>query len=138
MSKDEVSELMRYQVSLILMKAPQHTYDDCIKMVSKTRSQIVYQLRSLNYNGNLRNAYNNKLNKPAQITKSEYLYARNNICPLCDRKILKYEDGSIDHIIPRSLGGNNSLKNLQFVHKHCNSIKSNKLNFKLKCTPLKI
>jgi hypothetical protein len=34
---------------------------------------------------------------------------------------------TFDHIIPRSKGGNSSLANLKLAHKHCNSVRGDKL-----------
>jgi RNA-directed DNA polymerase len=48
---------------------------------------------------------------------------QNGICPLCGGKFLD-DYVQIDHIIPRSIGGNNTSKNLQLVHTHCHIIKT--------------
>ena len=45
-------------------------------------------------------------------------------CALCGRKIL-YEDMTLDHITPLSMGGNDTLDNLQCTCKACNQFKSN-------------
>lgn len=44
-------------------------------------------------------------------------------CALCGRKI-KYEDMTLDHIKPASLGGSNAVDNLQCTCQACNSFKS--------------
>ena len=51
-------------------------------------------------------------------------FMQNMECPICN-EILDMAHVSVDHIIPRSKGGNFSASNLQVVHKWCNSIKSN-------------
>ncbi|MBO5739978.1 MAG: HNH endonuclease, partial [Alphaproteobacteria bacterium] len=43
------------------------------------------------------------------------------ICPWCNKPIYNINDFSWDHITPRSLGGKNTLDNLQPMHKHCNN-----------------
>ena len=47
-------------------------------------------------------------------------------CVLCGRKI-KYEDMTIDHIRPASLGGTNAVENLQCTCRNCNSFKDKML-----------
>lgn len=43
------------------------------------------------------------------------------ICPWCNKPIYNINDFSWDHIIPRTLGGQDTLDNLQPMHKHCNN-----------------
>ncbi len=47
----------------------------------------------------------------------------NDICQLCGKKIENERDVSIDHIIPKSKGGNWHFNNLQLAHKKCNQKK---------------
>lgn len=47
-------------------------------------------------------------------------------CVLCGRKI-KYEDMTIDHIRPTSLGGSDSVENLQCTCRTCNTFKDKML-----------
>ena len=44
-------------------------------------------------------------------------------CPCCHKAITTQEDFTIDHIIPRALGGTDEIENLQPMHKKCNSHK---------------
>ena len=46
------------------------------------------------------------------------------VCALCDR-LMPYESESVhvDHIVPKSKGGGDSLSNLQAVHARCNLVK---------------
>lgn len=64
------------------------------------------------------------------------IYARDNYtCYLCGRKVNAgrrkkrkiWLHATIDHIIPRSRGGNNDLNNLACCCKTCNSHKSSRL-----------
>lgn len=54
-------------------------------------------------------------------------------CPLCGEPIIRYSNNkhpdefSWDHVIPKSLGGENELYNLQPTHKECNNDKGNNL-----------
>ena len=45
-------------------------------------------------------------------------------CPYCETPFY-YADGELDHIRPRSLGGNNRKKNLVLVCRECNRAKRN-------------
>lgn len=49
-------------------------------------------------------------------------------CVRCGRK-LRRGDVDIDHIIPQSYGGRDSLNNLQCMCKHCNRSKQDDLDF---------
>jgi len=48
-------------------------------------------------------------------------------CELCKKPLSKI---SIDHIIPKSKGGGEELKNLRLTHSHCNSLRGNKFTIK--------
>lgn len=52
-------------------------------------------------------------------------------CQLCGQKVdrrSRYTDRapSIDHIVPRSMGGGDEDENLHLAHRHCNAVKSNR------------
>ena len=44
-------------------------------------------------------------------------------CPYCGKPITTQDDLTIDHIIPKSLGGTDNIRNLQPMHQKCNSRK---------------
>ena len=46
-------------------------------------------------------------------------------CVYCGHKV-SLEEMEVDHIVPRSLGGDNSLSNLACACPHCNGLKGNK------------
>ena len=48
-------------------------------------------------------------------------------CPLCGEPLRTGKPVNIDHIIPRSRGGDSSKANLQLVHAECNTRKGNKM-----------
>lgn len=50
-----------------------------------------------------------------------------NICPLCSNVIDSESEANVDHILPKSKGGTNIIKNLQIVHKSCNSQKDSRM-----------
>lgn len=54
------------------------------------------------------------------------LYAKSDRCAICTHP-MKYEEASVDHVIPLSRGGSNRQDNLQLAHKSCNTEKDNKL-----------
>lgn len=47
------------------------------------------------------------------------------ICYLCGESITSRDDAELDHITPRSQGGDNYIENLAWTHKLCNRIKHN-------------
>lgn len=52
--------------------------------------------------------------------------AQDGLCALCGHEMLEeLRNRSIDHTIPRSLGGKDDLGNLVLSHKECNGAKSN-------------
>lgn len=52
-----------------------------------------------------------------------YIYQRDHgACQICGAKI-QYNEMTIDHIYPLSLGGNNCLQNYQCTCKSCNQMK---------------
>jgi hypothetical protein len=55
----------------------------------------------------------------------EYLLeASQGICELCG-KALSIAEATLDHIIPKSLGGPDALENLQIAHFSCNTRRGN-------------
>lgn len=59
-------------------------------------------------------------------------------CHLCERPMYR-GDASIDHIVPKSLGGGNDISNLKLAHKICNGRKGNALMFeKLKYADIRM
>ncbi|MCY4063172.1 MAG: DUF262 domain-containing protein [Chloroflexi bacterium] len=65
-----------------------------------------------------------------RLTRDEILdriTAQGNKCPLCGYALFHGEDVEVDHIVPISLGGPDSLDNVQIVHWICNREKGNAL-----------
>ena len=46
-------------------------------------------------------------------------------CALCGKPI-RWDELTVDHILPKSLGGSDKIENLQFAHRECNNSKGNK------------
>jgi RNA-directed DNA polymerase len=77
------------------------------------------------FNGNLTYWSSRLGNHPEMpATRAKLLKAQKGKCNYCG---LNFRDGDlmeIDHIIPTSMGGNNKLKNLQLLHRHCHDQKT--------------
>ena len=57
----------------------------------------------------------------------DILYARDDgICKICNQPC-GYQDATIDHVLPLSLGGEHSYMNTQLAHLICNCKKRNKI-----------
>lgn len=52
--------------------------------------------------------------------------AQHELCYLCEKPLSVY-DCTIDHVLPRSKGGKNSLRNILLVHSKCNHIKGDRI-----------
>jgi mannose/fructose/N-acetylgalactosamine-specific phosphotransferase system component IIB len=76
--------------------------------------------------------YKTKYKKVARkltLSKEEVeqlLKLQNNICPICNNKLLINDEIHIDHKIPLAQGGKDRFLNLQAVHKYCNLKKGSK------------
>lgn len=57
------------------------------------------------------------------------LYDKGNRCAWCKNPIKTIQDATLDHIVPRSLGGRTRESNLQLMHRRCNSKKSSTLTY---------
>lgn len=66
-----------------------------------------------------------QITKRKNLTK-RLLEANNYICALCGEPTT-LKESNIDHIIPKSKGGSDSIENLQATHKVCNFKKGNKI-----------
>lgn len=88
----------------------------------KRRKTVEFKIQRNNYNSKRRSF----LKKVGKFTKNEWkdkLKHFNNSCAFCKTK----ERLEVDHIIPISKGGKNTIDNLQPLCKSCNSSKSNKI-----------
>ncbi len=85
----------------------------------KTRGYYIYDLESeLNFK-----VYGQRIKYPEEVRRMLYNNAGGR-CQLCGRRIL-FEDMTIDHIQPLSMGGADSVKNLQCADYSCNCFKGN-------------
>jgi 5-methylcytosine-specific restriction endonuclease McrA len=46
------------------------------------------------------------------------------VCAICADSFARMQDITLDHIIPRSLGGGDEIENLQLAHEPCNRAKN--------------
>lgn len=51
--------------------------------------------------------------------RSQLLKKQKGICPVCNGKLLSWEDLEVHHVVPRKQGGSDKLKNLRLLHKTC-------------------
>lgn len=103
------------------------SYKTYAKAVRKLRSDLVRYLKGLGVSGVERGEYNDVLQKLARYGHKEYLYFKNPRCGICHYPIVSIADVTIDHIIPTSKGGPNTLTNKQIAHGPCNVQKSDKV-----------
>lgn len=62
-----------------------------------------------------------------ELVKREVVYERDKgICGLC-KQLVDFEQMTLDHILPLSLGGEHSYANVQVAHLSCNSSKGNRI-----------
>jgi 5-methylcytosine-specific restriction endonuclease McrA len=74
----------------------------------------------------MRDSYRNRFGeKYVEFVDKRKLYETyGRICALC-LSPLKFREMTIDHILPRSLGGEHSYANVQPAHRLCNHVKGN-------------
>jgi len=51
--------------------------------------------------------------------RSQLLKKQKGICPVCNGKLVGWEDVEVHHVTPRKRGGSDKLKNLRLLHKTC-------------------
>lgn len=61
-----------------------------------------------------------------QYIRQRLIAEHGMVCALCGKPIESDDDLTVDHIIPRALGGATIYKNCQLAHKKCNLSKGNK------------
>lgn len=69
----------------------------------------------------LRNAA--KSSSKGQRLRARLFEIQGGKCLYCDQHISHPDDGTLDHIKPRSLGGGGGIRNLAFVCRECNILK---------------
>ena len=62
--------------------------------------------------------------------KKLLLMKQRNICPICSLQLYYGEDMHVDHILPISIGGRDSMENIQITHKDCNQKKGSRIVLK--------
>ena len=63
--------------------------------------------------------------KLSQADIARRITSQGNKCPICDAEVFVGEDVEADHIKPISVGGSDTLDNIQIVHPSCNRQKRN-------------
>lgn len=55
--------------------------------------------------------------------KAELYRRQQGSCPWCDKPLPTLWEATLDHIIPKSHGGDRSIDNMQLMHAQCNKEK---------------
>lgn len=71
------------------------------------------------------------MNKIKRRLIKQELWAKTKICYLCGKQLPGEDKSTIDHILPKSKGGTDSIENLALVHWKCNNLKGDKCLDKL-------
>lgn len=69
-----------------------------------------------------------------RFSKSNVFLRDQYICLYCDTLVTR-KNGTLDHVVPLSLGGKTNWENIATACQKCNSIKGNKTNMKPKYKP---
>lgn len=130
LTKEEFIQKFKFEYALAV-KDPlaMESYEKFCSVIAKLRRASVQYLRSIGVSGDVRCEYNNAVQRLAETSHRKYLFYKDPTCKICGYLIEKLQDATIDHIIPTSKGGPNTLKNKQIAHGHCNVKKSNKIGF---------
>ena len=61
-----------------------------------------------------------------QYIRQRLIAKHGMVCALCSKPIESENELTVDHIIPRAMGGATTYENCQLAHKECNFRKGNK------------
>lgn len=61
-----------------------------------------------------------------QYIRQRLIAEHGMVCALCGKPIESESELTVDHIIPRAMGGSTTYENCQLAHKECNFRKGNK------------
>ncbi len=126
MSGSEAVELFRYRLSLLAGdSACLKKYGNYYAGANFIRSGIILGLKHQGVAGNERTHINDAI-APYMPNYKSWLYMKAPVCGLCLFPIASLEEATIDHIKPRSLGGENRGANKQLAHAKCNNFKSDR------------
>lgn len=78
----------------------------------------------------------NTVSKTPKVSLTDIWNKGGRQCWIC-RKYCSLPNASRDHVIPISLGGTNSIKNLRLAHKACNAARGNQIGSVLRSDVLK-
>lgn len=104
----------------------------CAKWFSHPQPQAVTCSRTCHNRLRKANRKHYLRNGPGEKFTKAHLFARGeDRCHLCDDHVFPWETGpnepTIDHLLPVSLGGLHTLSNVRLAHRHCNTVRGNKL-----------
>lgn len=61
-----------------------------------------------------------------QYIRQQLIAKHGMVCALCSKPIESNDELTVDHIIPRAMGGATTYENCQLAHKECNFRKGNR------------
>ena len=146
LTKEEIWEMLDYAQMIVITNGTEYIYLDEEHQIQKTTD--ISKAKTFTFKGcsifirenvkatkgfyaydteTQRICYRRKKKKCFPKTTRMMIYNQaDGRCVLCGRKI-KYEDMTIDHIRPTSLGGSDSVENLQCTCRTCNTFKDKML-----------
>ena len=118
------------RAAIFNVKANDDQYKDNTYAATGSKNRVLGRITSI-YNI-LSNITKTGLNEsrcfPEEIKKE--LFKPGCKCCCCGNEILSIDDAEVDHILPFSLGGKTDISNAQLLHRHCNRVKSDRVNTK--------
>lgn len=127
MTHKEFKEKFRLNYNLIGKdKSATATWESFQFAVRRLRSDAIHELKLMGMPGWMRAEYNELLSGNSKYGYKEYMFFKDPTCRLCRYPIADLEETTIDHIVPKAIGGENSVENYQLAHGRCNVLKGSK------------
>ena len=107
--------------------ATDRAFIDAITLGTSQRDRMLTRIQT--WNNRLRVVLNNPQSEPRLFTYAfrKQLFMNDPTCSICGQQILSLDDGTVDHLIPFSLGGPTTPANGRLAHRYCNSARGNRV-----------